>query len=86
MGLSLWSLVTPTPGVDGADNGVSALVDMDVFHSHFLLAFAAAAVECIEKKGIGAGELVRLGQVFAVRFEGLLGDHSAPVAFHGGIV
>jgi hypothetical protein len=43
-----WEIVTPTPGVDGADNGLSAFVDMYVLNSHLLLAFAAVAIERVE--------------------------------------
>ena len=48
-GLVPWSLVTPTPGIDGADNGLSTLVDMYVLHSELLLAFAAVAIERMSK-------------------------------------
>src|SRR5262249_13634487 len=51
----------PLPRGDGADDGLSSAVDMDVFNNHLLLALAAVAIERIKKDGIGARKLVRLG-------------------------
>src|SRR5215468_6704198 len=68
--------------LDVADDGLPALVDVDVLHRDLLLAFAAVAIERIEQSRIGAGELVRLAQSFPSALEALIADHSPPVAFH----
>ena len=59
---------------------------MDVLHGDLLLAFAAMTIEGVEEQGIGAGEFVGLVQGLTMAFERLLLDHSAPVAFHRGVV
>jgi hypothetical protein len=33
-----------------ADNGLSAVVDVDVFDRHFLLPLAAMAVQCLQQR------------------------------------
>ena len=53
------SMRTVPPAVDVADDGLTALVDVDVLHRDLLLAFAAVATERIEQSRIGARELVR---------------------------
>src|SRR5262245_12561039 len=70
------------PALDIADDGLTALVDVDVLHRDLLLAFAAVAIERIEQSRIGAGELVGLAQSFPSALEGLVADHGPPVAFH----
>ena len=45
MGLPLIFARYPTPGLDSADNGLPAGVDVNVLDSDLLLAFAAMAVE-----------------------------------------
>jgi len=58
------SMRTVPPAVDVADDGLTALVDVDVLHRDLLLAFAAVATERIEQSRIGARELVgRLGKI-----------------------
>jgi hypothetical protein len=49
-------------------------MDVDMLHRDLLLALAAVAVERFEKRGEGTRELVRLGEVLAPSFEGLLPD------------
>ena len=51
-----------------------------------LLTLAAVTVEGFGQSRVGSGELVRLGQVLAPCFEGLLAKHRTPVALHGGAV
>src|SRR5262249_19323023 len=59
---------TLPPALDVADDGLTALVDVDVLHRDLLLAFAAVAIERIEQSRIGAGELVRrLGKFAELR-------------------
>ena len=48
---------TVPPALDVADDGLTALVDVDVLHRDLLPAFAAVAIERIEQSRIGAGEL-----------------------------
>ena len=48
MGLPLISVRHPTPGIDGADNGLAAGVDVDVLDGDFLLSLAAMAVQRFE--------------------------------------
>jgi hypothetical protein len=76
----------PPPALDIADDGLTALVNVNVLNSDLLLALAAVAVESIEQCRIGAGELVRLAQSFLSALEALVADHGPPVAFHRGVV
>jgi len=46
------------PALDVADDGLTALVDVDVLHRDLLLAFAAVAIESIEQSRIGAESLL----------------------------
>jgi hypothetical protein len=41
----------------------AARMGVDVLHRDLLLAFAAVTIERFEQRGVGAGELVRLGRV-----------------------
>ena len=76
----------PTP-LDGADNSLAALVNMDVFDSHTLLpALTPMAVQGVHQQSVGPGQFVRLVQVFLPPFEGLIRDHRAPVTLHGSAV
>ena len=56
MGLFLGSDLNPTPRLraDIADDGLSALIDVDVFDGHLLLAFAAMLVERFQQRRICA--------------------------------
>jgi hypothetical protein len=40
-------------------------MNVDMLNRHLLLALAAVTIERFEKRGEGAGELVRLGKVFS---------------------
>jgi len=83
MGLTLWFLLIPTPRrPDYPDHRLPAGVHVHVLNGHLLLALAAVPVERFNERRIGAGELVRLGEVLSPALERLLADHSAPVAFH----
>src|SRR5262245_438634 len=83
MGLFLRFRCEPSPpALDVADDGLTALVDVDMLHRDLLLALAAVPVEGIEQSRVGAGELVRLAQSFPSALEGLVADHGPPVAFH----
>src|SRR5215472_12572838 len=59
-------------------------MDINVLDGDALLTLAAVSVEGLGQSREGAGEFVRLVQVLAPTFEGLLTDHRAPVALHGG--
>ena len=77
---------SPTP-LDGADNSLAALVNMDVFDGHTLLpTLAPVAVQGVHQQGVGPGQLVGLVQVLLPPFEGLIRDHRAPVTLHGRAV
>lgn len=52
---------TPTPGLDIANNGLAALVDVNVFHCDFLLSLAPVLVEGFHGQRIGPGELIGEG-------------------------
>ena len=83
----LISLRSPPPGgLDHADDRLPARMDVDVLDRDLLLALAAVAVERFEQRGIGAGELVGLGEVLAPALEGLFADHGAAIAFHRSVV
>jgi hypothetical protein len=87
MGLTLWFLSIPTPRRPNyPDHRLPAGMDVDVLHRDLLLTLPAVAVECVEQHGVGAGELVRLGEALAPALKGLLTDHAAAVAFHCRIV
>src|SRR5262249_44815346 len=72
--------------VNRSHDGLSTGMHMDMFHRDLLLALAAVAVERIEQRSIGAGELVRLAKILLSALECLLAKHGAPVAFHCGVV
>ena len=83
MGLILRFRAIPAPRrLHDAHHCLPAGMDVDVLHGHLLLALAAVAVERFEQLSEGARELVRLGEVLAPTFEGLLAEHGAPIAFH----
>jgi hypothetical protein len=47
--------------LDVADNRLTPFLDVDVFDRDFLLTFAAMAVQCLQQRGVGAGDsFVRL--------------------------
>jgi hypothetical protein len=52
-------------------------MDVHVLDGHFLLAFAAMAVERVEQRGECAGKLVRLAKILTTPLESLLADHGA---------
>ena len=64
----------PTPGLDIADNGLSALVDVDVLDGDALLAFAAVLVQSEQQIGIAAGQLPRLPKAVLTPLESLFRD------------
>jgi hypothetical protein len=77
----------PPPGaLDIADDGVTALVDVDVLHRDLLLAFATVPIKSIEQCRVGAGESVCLVQSFPSALEGLLAEHGASIAIHRSVV
>jgi hypothetical protein len=51
---------TLPPALDIADDGLTALVDVDVLHRDLLLAFAAGAIERIKQHRMSAGPLAWL--------------------------
>jgi hypothetical protein len=55
MGLFLRFFLSPLPVLDVAYNGLTALVDVYVFHSDFLLSFATITVERFNLGSEGAG-------------------------------
>jgi hypothetical protein len=57
----LLSVRTLPPALDIADDGLAALVNVNMLDRDLLLALAAVPVERIEQYRIGAGELVGLG-------------------------
>jgi hypothetical protein len=59
---------------------------MHVLERDLLLALATVAIEGIEKHCIGSRQFIGLAQILASPLELLFAEHSAPVAFHGGIV
>src|SRR5215469_9800656 len=61
-------------------------MDINVLDGDALLTLAAVSVEGLGQSREGAGEFVRLVQVLAPTFEGLLTDHRAPVALYGGVM
>ena len=86
MGLILKFGAIPTPRcLDNSDHRLPAGMDVDVFNRHLLLALAAVAVERFDQRGEGAGELIRLVQVFAPALEAL-GDPGVVVALHRRVV
>ncbi|WP_305798587.1 hypothetical protein [Tropicimonas sp. IMCC6043] len=87
MGLFLDLAVIPSPrSLHCADHGLAAGVDVDMLDRDLLLALAAMLVQRVQQSRPGAGELVRLVQVFLAPLEGLLADHGAAVALHGSVV
>src|SRR3954469_5947348 len=85
MGLILAFPCYPTP-LDGTDNRLAALVDMDVFDRDLLLALAAMPVQGFEQRGVRPGEPVSLVQRLAPTLECLIPDHRAPEALHRSAV
>jgi hypothetical protein len=71
MGLFLRFRSHPTP-LHIADDGLTAVVDVDVFDRDFLLSFAAMTVQRLQQGSVGARELVCLAKVFAATFKCLL--------------
>jgi hypothetical protein len=59
MGLILRFCSHPTP-LNVTNNGLSPLVDVDVFDRDFLLSFAAMAVQGFKQCGVRSGKLVGL--------------------------
>ena len=57
-------------------------MDVDVLHGDLLLAFAAMAIQRVEKLAEGSRKLAGLVQILAPSFEGLVLDHGAPIALH----
>ena len=86
MGLILGFGWSPTPLVDVADDRLTALVDVDVFEGHTLLAFAAMTVQRLHERGVGPGELIRLVEVFVPPLERLLTEHRPAHTIHRGFM
>src|SRR5216683_1957250 len=86
MGLLLRLLTAPTLRGDGTYNRLSTGMDVDVLDCDALLTLAAVTVEGLGQSRGGPGELVRLVQVLAPTFEGLIANHRTPVALHGGVM
>jgi hypothetical protein len=74
------------PRGDGAYDRPPALVNVNVLNFNVLLTLAAVTVEGFGQRCEGPGELVRLVQVLASSFEGLLSNHRTPVTLHGGVM
>jgi len=83
MGLPLIVARCPTPRLDGADDSLAAGMNVDVLNRDLLLAaLASVPVEGLQKRDVGAGELIRLVQVLLPAFEALFPDHCPPIALH----
>jgi hypothetical protein len=59
----------PAPRLHDAHHRLAAVMDVNVLHRHLLPPVTAVAIERFEDRGEGAGELLRLGEVFAPTFE-----------------
>src|SRR5689334_12492030 len=59
---------------------------MNVLDGNALLTLAAVPVQSFQQHGVGPGQLVRLGQIFALALEGLLPEHRAPETLHRGVM
>ena len=86
MGLLLRFLPAPTPRGDSTYDRLSTGMDVDVLDGDALLTLAAVTVEGFGQSRIGPGQFVRLVQGLAPTFEGLITNHRAPVALHGGVM
>jgi hypothetical protein len=84
MGLLLRFLTTLTPRSDVTYDRLPTSMDVDVLDRDALLPLPAVMVEGFGQSRVSSGELVRLGQVLASSFEGLIANHRTPVALHGG--
>jgi hypothetical protein len=67
IGLPSISARHPTPTLDGADNGLTAGMDVDVLDRDLLLTFTPVPVQGLDKRDIGPRQLVGLGEALAPR-------------------
>ena len=61
-------------------------MDVDVLNRDLLLAFAAVTIERLHQGGRRPGQLASLAKALLTSLKGLLGEHGAPIALHGGVV
>jgi hypothetical protein len=66
----------PAPRLYDAHHRLPAQMGVDMLHGDRLSALAAVAVEGFEERRIGAGKLIRLGEVLAPALEELLINHA----------
>lgn len=71
-------------GIDVADHGLAARLDMDMFDRDLLLTFTPVFVEGVELAGVNCQQLGRMLEVLVPAFKRLPFDHSATQTFHGG--
>src|SRR5580692_3764491 len=79
-GLLPRALIAPDPRGDGTDDRLSTGLDVDVLDGDALLPLAAMAIQGFAQSRESPGESIRLVQVLAPTFEGLLRNHRTPVA------
>ena len=85
MGLILRFLVDPLPLVlNVSDDGLAALVHVDVLNCDLLLPFTTVTVERLKQSYVGARELTGLVQVAVAHRQ--LRVHRAAVALHRSVV
>jgi hypothetical protein len=65
---------------------LATLVDMNVLDFDVLLTLAPMTVERFDQRRVCPRQLVRLVQILAPTFEGLLSNHCTPITLHGGIM
>src|ERR1700731_2616154 len=85
-GLLLRALIAPDPRGDGTDDRLSTGLDVDVLDGDALLPLAAMAIQGFAQSRESPGESIRLVQVLAPTFEGLLRNHRTPVALHDSVM
>src|SRR5260221_11193373 len=85
-GLALGALIGPDPRGDGTDDRLSTGLDVGVLDGDALLPLAAMAIQGFAQSRESPGESIRLVQVLAPTFEGLLRNHRTPVALHDSVM
>ncbi len=72
MGLFLIFSRCPSPRCDVADDGLAALMDVDMLDCDALLPFAAMVVQSFHQHRIRADELIGLAQILSAPLETLI--------------
>jgi hypothetical protein len=87
MGLILCFRCEPSPpALDIADDGLAALMNVNMLYRNLLLAFPAVTIERIEQDRIGARQYFRLVQILLLSLKRLITQRSAPITFHRGVM